>query len=90
LRIRVKEYTTDKEILVLNSPDIIDYSPPVGAKVAGFITGFTAFALSPITIPIETNSIGNHAVDVLETSLRKMINNQTEQIYINRKSFKVN
>jgi hypothetical protein len=47
------------------------------------------FVLTPITIPVETNAMGNHAVELVGASLRKMIQSQTEHVYVNRNLFSV-
>jgi hypothetical protein len=80
---------TAKEVVVLKSQDTLEYSQPSGARTAAIVCIASAFVLSPITIPIETQALGAHAVPLVEQSLSKMIQAQTEQVYMNRAVFTV-
>lgn len=60
-------------ILDLTSTDTTLYTTPGSAHALAFITGFTLFVLSPITIPATTNVVGEHAEHLLEETLKKQI-----------------
>jgi hypothetical protein len=47
-----------------------DYFTPSSVHALGFLTGFTLFALAPVTIPIAMNQMGNHGQDLLEKAIR--------------------
>jgi hypothetical protein len=51
----------------------IDYETPPSTKALGFLTGFTLFALAPVTIPIALNIEGNHGRDLLEKAIRESL-----------------
>ncbi len=82
-----KENRTSREVAALRSEDVIEYTQPGSARTAAIVGIASMFLLTPITIPLETKALGNHAVELVEASLRRMIQRQTEQIYINRNLF---
>lgn len=51
----------------------VEYTPPADAYVAAFLTGFSLYLLSPITVPYITNSIGWRATELLESGARTLI-----------------
>ena len=52
----------------------VDYQLPSSAFALNFLTGFTLFALSPITLPAATNIMGDHGKDLLEHSISDSLN----------------
>jgi hypothetical protein len=84
---RFTDRQSSREVAALHSEDVLEYSQPGSARTAGWIGVASMFLLTPITIPLETNTMGNHAVELVEASLRKMIQNQTDQVYVNRNLF---
>lgn len=86
---RFTERQRSREIALLRSEDVIEYTQPGSARAAGWAGVASMFVLTPITIPAETNAMGNHAVEVVEASLRKMVQRQTEQVYVNKNLFGV-
>jgi len=49
------------ELFSTSSKQMEPYQLPAGAAVGAFMTGFTLFIASPITIPLSVNSIGSYA-----------------------------
>ena len=87
LRYSFKDSRTNREVAALRSEDVIEYTQPGSARTAAIVAIASVFVLAPITLPLETKALGNHAVELVEASLRKMIQNQTDQIYVNRNLF---
>lgn len=52
----------------------LDYQLPGSALALNFLTGFTLFTLSPITLPAATNIMGEHGKDLLEHSISDSLN----------------
>lgn len=84
---RFTERQSSREVAALRSEDVIEYTQPGSARAAGWTGVMSMFVLTPITIPVETNAMGNHAVEVVGASLRKLIQSQTDQVYVNRSLF---
>lgn len=82
LAYRFEDARTRKEVAMIESVDVLDYTQPAGARTAAIIGVASMFALTPITIPLETYALGEHAVEVVEASLRKLVQSQTDQLYV--------
>ncbi|BCS56061.1 hypothetical protein GSbR_14240 [Geobacter sp. SVR] len=77
-------FTDAKNTTIHNfvATDTAMYNTPGSVHALGFITGFTLFALSPITIPAITNVIGEHAEQVLEETLKRQISQIGEKVVL--------
>lgn len=64
----------------INANDSASYSPPPGANIMAVLTGASMFLLSPITIPVTTEIVGSHAVETIEGSLSRLINQAGEEV----------
>ena len=84
---RFTDSRTHREVAAVRSEDVIEYTQPGSARTFAIVGIASMFLLTPITIPMETNALGNHAVELVEASLRKMIQNQTDQMYVHRDLF---
>ena len=73
-----------QELFRTSSQRSVDYSPPTGALLAGFVTGATLFLASPITIPLANNSIGSYAEETLSGMISKSLDETVDQIMNNR------
>ena len=56
------------------------YSPSAEVWSASFLTGFSLFALSPITIPWTTNAVGRDAETLLEETLAKLLRTLMQRV----------
>src|SRR5262249_52434660 len=84
---RFEDARTRDEVTTIRSEDLLEYTQPGSARTAAIVGIASMFVLTPITIPLETNALGNHAVEVVEASLGKMILSQTDQLNMNRNLF---
>src|SRR5262249_43924118 len=56
------------------------YSPSAEAYTASFLTGFSLFLLSPVTIPWTTNALGRDAETLLEETLAKLLRTLVQRL----------
>lgn len=84
LRYAFKDPRANQEVAALRSQDVLEYTQPGSARTAAVVGIASMFVLTPLTVPLETNALGDHAAELLATSLRKLIQSQTDQIHMNR------
>jgi S1-C subfamily serine protease len=60
------------------------YSDPRDYQLAAVLTVFSAFTLSPITVPYMTHSMGGHATHLLEGSIQRLLGTVADDIRTNQ------
>jgi len=81
-----KDPKTDSTIYQYKANHTINYEPPGSVRFLGVITGFTLFVASPITIPASKEILGDHATGLFESAITKLIAEQSDQVFLNKKT----
>lgn len=80
LDLAFKDLTTGTRISSIRESKQAVYTPSGEANAAAFLTGFSLFLLSPFTIPWQTDALGRHAVEVMEDTVQRLVQNLADDV----------